>query len=245
LVAVLTLAGVIDSLRREDLFVWIFFLASVALLVVWPFHPGRYVAPLVPLLVLCLFRGVYALERWIAASWGEESMALFLAKLLWFPVLLVFVLEGVWLSSYFLVRDQKTTRSLYGNRVAFGWRGFEESFAWVRRNTRSDALLATAYDPMYFLYTGRRAIRPALHHSASYFYPYGNPSPEVGSAGEIKGALEALQVDYLIIDPLNGYAEGQETVKMLDELVASYGDKAKLVFTSTDGKHRIYTLGRE
>jgi len=64
----------------------------------------------------------------------------------------------------------------------------------------------------------------------------------VGSAAEIKSALEALRADYLIIDPLDGYAEGRATLKMLGDLVASYGERAKLVFTSGDGKHKIYAL---
>ncbi len=245
LVGALTLVGVFVSMRREELFLWSFFLASLALLLLWPFHPGRYVAPLVPLLGLFLFRGIDALERWIRTWGGEGSMAQVAAKLAWCPVLLILVLDGVWLSSYFLLRDEQTSRGLYGRRLPYGWRGFEESFAWLRANTKSDALLATAYDPMYFLYTGRQAIRPALHRSGSYFYPYGEARPDVGSAAEIKSALEALRVDYLIIDPLDGYAEGQATLTMLDELVASYGDKVKIVFTSSDGKHRIYALARK
>ena len=241
-VAALTLLGAIVSARREELFVWLFFLASLALLLIWPFHPGRYVAPLVPLLVLFLFRGMGAVERWIQSRGGEESIASLAAKLIWLPVLLIFVLDGVWLSSYLLIRDEQTTRGLYGSRAPYGWRGFEESFAWLRAHTPADALLATAYDPMYFLYTGRRAIRPALHRSASYFYPYGAANPDVGSAAEIKSALDALRADYLIIDPLDGYAEGRATLKMLGELVASYGERAKIVFTSSDGKHKIYSL---
>jgi len=241
-VAGLTLLGAIVSARREELFVWLFFLASLALLLIWPFHPGRYVAPLVPLLVLFLFRGMGALERWIKSRGGEESIASLAAKLAWIPVLVIFLLDGVWLSSYFLIRDEQTTRGLYGSRAPYGWRGFEESFAWLRAHTPADALLATAYDPMYFLYTGRRAIRPALHRSASYFYPYGAANPDVGSPAEIKSALEALRADYLIIDPLDGYAEGRATLKMLGDLVASYGERAKLVFTSSDGKHKIYAL---
>jgi hypothetical protein len=131
---------------------------------------------------------------------------------------------------------------VYGSRVSYGWRGFVESFAWIRNNTQADALLATAYDPMYYLYTGRQAIRPALHRSASYFYPYGQASPDVGSIEEIKPQLEKLGVKYLIIDPLDGFAEGKATIKLLGELVSSYGARASNVFTSSDGKHKIYAL---
>lgn len=243
LIAVLTGIGMIHSVRSEEPFAWCFFLFSVVLLLIWPFHPGRYMAPLVPLLVLFPFRGMAAVEHQVQPVRRKFVLKSVLAKLAWSPALLIVLLNGVWLSSYLLIDDDTTTRGVYGRRMPFDWRGFEESFAWVRKNTQPDALLATAYDPMYYLYTGRQAIRPALHRPATYFYPYGQANPDVGSANEIKFQLEKMRVKFLIIDPLDGYAEGEATVKLLDALVSSYGDRARKVFTSADGKHRIYALG--
>jgi hypothetical protein len=97
---------------------------------------------------------------------------------------------------------------------------------------------------MYYLYTGRLAIRPALHRSGTYFYPYGQANPDVGSSDEIKPQLDKLGVKYLIIDPLDGYSEGKATLGLLKQLVNSYGAKATHVFTSSDGKHQIYALKR-
>jgi hypothetical protein len=136
-------------------------------------------------------------------------------------------------------------RGLYGNRVSYAWAGFEESFAWIRTNVPPDALLATAYDPMYYLYTGRRAIRPALHRPATYFYPYGQANPNVGSVDEIRPQLDQIKAKYLILDPLDGYAEQSATSRLFDELLLAYGDKAKNVFTSSDGKHKIYELSTD
>jgi hypothetical protein len=241
-VAVFTVLGMAISVRRDDTFAWAFFGSSVALLLIWPFHPGRYVAPLVPLLVLFLFRGMAAAEHWITTSGSDYLFKELLAKLPWAPVALILLLNGIWLSSYLLIRDEQTTRGGYGSRAPYGWAGFEESFAWIRQNTALDARLGTAYDPMYFLYTGRQAVRPALHRSATYFYPYGQAKPDVGSVNEIKPELEKMRIDYLIIDPLDGYAEGKAMLKLFGELVAAYGDKATHVFTSSDGKHKIYAL---
>ena len=54
-----------------------------------------------------------------------------------------------------------------------------------------------------------------------------------------------MRLDYLIIDPLDGYAEGKATVELFDAIVASYGKRAERVFTSSDGQHRIYALKRD
>ena len=237
----LTAVGMFVSFRRAEAAHWSFFLSSIALLLFWPFHPGRYAAPVVPLLILFVFRGMKALDRWVDAWAGESALAL-AAKLVWLPALLIFILNGVWLSGYLLIHDEKTTRSVFASRLPFAWSGFEETFAWVRAHAPADAVLATAYDPMYYLYTGRRAIRPALHHPDTYFYPYGSAQPDVGSVKEIQPQLEKLRVNFLIIDPLEGYAEGKATLRLFDALVAAYGERASLVFTSSDGQHKIYTL---
>lgn len=240
----LTLLGMAVSRDRADFFAWTFFIASSVLLLVWPFHPVRYLAPLVPLLLLFLFRGMAAAEHCLETRGGDYALKPLVAKLPWVTILPLLLLQGVWVSSYLLIRDPETTRGGFGRRMEYSWSGFEESFAWVRKNTPAGARLATAYDPMYFLYTGRQAIRPALHRPATYFYPYGRAKPDVGSVAEIKGGLDALGIDYLIIDPMQGYAEGRAAIQLMEEIVKAYGVHAQAVFTSTDGQHRIYALRR-
>jgi 4-amino-4-deoxy-L-arabinose transferase-like glycosyltransferase len=242
LVIALSTIGMIASMRRAELVNWSFFLSSVALLLIWPFHPGRYLGPLVAILILFLFRGMNTIEQWLDSISGDYPLAKLGRKISWCPTVLILIVNGVWLSSYLLIRDDKTTRGVYGYRMSYAWSGFEESFAWIRQHTATDALLATAYDPMYYLYTGRRAIRPALHRSVTYFYPYGDARPDVGSVEVIKPQLDKLKVGYLVIDPMDGYAEGNATLRLFDGLVAAYGDRAKNVFTSMDGKHKIYAL---
>lgn len=242
LIGFFSLLGLIESARGNDPFLRALIISSVVLLLVWPFHPGRYLAPLAPVIVLFLFRGVLWGKSWLGARLADHWARQWLAQLAWCPVAVVLLLNGVWLSSFLLMTDDRTTRSLYGRRVPYGWRGFEESFAWIREHTVPETVLATAYDPMYYLYTGRRAIRPALHRPATYFYPYGEGKPDVGSVAEIKPQLAKLDVGYLIIDPMDGYAEGQATIKLLEDLVLTYGEQAEKVYASDDGKHRIYRI---
>jgi hypothetical protein len=80
-VAVLTAVGMIVSARREDVVSWWFFLTSTGLLLLWPFHPGRYLAPLIPLLVLFLFRGMRTAEHWFDSIVGEFSLGDLVVKI--------------------------------------------------------------------------------------------------------------------------------------------------------------------
>ena len=236
--------GMIFCIRKQLVAFWSFFLSGLALILVWPFHPSRYLAPFIPVLLVFFFCGVRIFQSWVF----HRSRANWRLGFSWIaasPILILLLLNGIWLSSYLLIRDDKTTRSAYGSRLPYGWKGFEESFAWIRQNTQSESVLGTAYDPLYFLYTGRQAIRPALHRPASYFYPYGATDPDVGSVAEIKPQMEKLRIRYLIIDPMDGYAEGNATLKLFGQIVQSYAAGATLVFRSTDGKHRIYALKPE
>ena len=47
------------------------------------------------------------------------------------------------------------------------------------------------------------------------------------SVDEIKTQLAKFGVKYLIVDPLDGYAEGKATLRMLEEIVSSYGATAR------------------
>jgi len=241
-VLLLTAIGAFHSIRKDQIFMWSFFLSSLALLLIWPFHPNRYSAPLIPLLLLFLFRGIEGVRMWISRLRFPQPIRTLLSGVVALPIALLLMLNGIWLSSYLMIRDDQTTRGLYGSRAGYSWRGFEETFAWLDRNTHRDSVLATAYDPMYFLYTGRRAIRPVLHRPASYFYPYGSEKANVGTVDEIKPQLVKLRVQYLIIDPMDGYAEGEATLERLNDIVNSYGQKARMVFSSSDGKHKVYAL---
>jgi hypothetical protein len=113
-----------------------------------------------------------------------------------------------------------------------------ETFDWVRRNADAGDILATGYDPMYYHYTGRKAVRPGFHRPETYFYPDGQAAPDVGTAQEIKKQLDLLDVRYLIIDPPDGYVEGD----IFRDLLDVYSTPPELVFTSSDIKHKVDKL---
>jgi hypothetical protein len=98
---------------------------------------------------------------------------------------------------------------------------------------------------MYYLYTGRRSIQPGLHKPSTNFYPYGQAVPDVGSPDEIKAELKSLGVRLLIIHPLNGFEEKNDSPRLRAELIRSYRTRPELVFISSDAKHRIYVLPQE
>jgi hypothetical protein len=227
---------------HQTAFLWSFLVSYLILILLWPFHPVRYMIPVVPFLVMFFLLGIRIVGQWVKSRCVNRSTGRFASSIIWSPAVIVLTLNAVWLSSFLLNKDENTTRGIYGIRHQYRWQGFTETFAWLTEHTQQDAILATAYDPMYYLYTGRKAIRPALHKPETFFYPYGQAAPDVGSARPIIRDLEALGVNYLIIDPLDGYAEKKATAKLFDDMITDLRDRAELCFTSSDGKHRVYRL---
>jgi hypothetical protein len=134
----------------------------------------------------------------------------------------IVVLHVGWISHYLFSKDVATTRAWFGERLPASWQGFSETFEWIRSHTDAKTVLATFYDPMYYLYMGRRAIRPRFHKPQTYFYPYGRAVPDVGTVNEIKSELNALCVNLLVIDPLDGFTEGRAYLRLFNELIRSY-----------------------
>jgi hypothetical protein len=218
------------------------FTALYLLLVVgWPWHPARFMTTVMPIASLCLFRGGWYVEvraadvlrpRFVVlARWGIRAV-----------IAIVVMFQIAWFSFYLAKR---VTPPFGAVERPEQWRGFEETATWVRENTEHDAVLASGFDPFYYLYTGRHAVRPWLHRAETYFYPYGREATDLGPIDEIVPELARLGVGYLIIDPLEDYVERKAAGPLFDAILATAaGATPEPAFTSSDGLHRVYRLSR-
>jgi hypothetical protein len=244
-VGLMLLLGVWRSFNDQSVFFRSYVLLYLVLVVAWPFHPERYLIPLVPGIYFFLFRGVQAAEVHLSSLMTSKARKKILSHLVRVTFAVIVVLQFGWISHYLFNKDETTTRVWFGKRLPASWRGFSETFEWIRNNTDESTILATNYDPMYYLYTGRRAIQPSLHKPKTYFYPYGQAVPDVGSPDEIRAELTLLGVRFVVMHRLAGSEERDTPYRWLNKLIRSYRNRPELVFISSDSKHRIYALPQE
>jgi hypothetical protein len=234
--------GFVVSLHKHTVFFWSFLFLYSFLILTWPWNPARFLLPLLPPLLLFLLRGVSTtqvfLTRYVQIPWFQRRVGFFVRL----PFVGLLLINGIWLSLYLSENSKNSMRLWFGQQVSYEWQGFEETFTWIREHTKEGDVLATAYDPMYYLYTGRQAIRPWFYKPETYFYPYGHAAEDLGSPQEIKRELTTLGVRYLIIDPLDSTVARRTGPKLFEELLHSYGGQAQEVFVSSDGLHKVYTL---
>jgi hypothetical protein len=245
LVFFLLALGLWRSFNDQSVFFRSYVLLYLALVVAWPFNPERYLIPLVPAIYFFLFRGVQAAEVHLNNFMTSETRKKILVHGTRVTFAVIVVFHVGWISNYLFRQDLKTTRAWFGLRLPVSWHGFSETFEWIRSHTDDRSVLATFYDPMYYLYTGRRAIRPGFHKPQTYFYPYGQAVADIGTVIEIKSELKILGVRLLVIDPLDGFEEGRTYQRLFNQLLRSYRNRPELMFVSSDSKHWIYALPQE
>ena len=151
-VGLLLLLGVWRSFNDQSVFFRSYVLLYLALVVAWPFHPARYLIPLVPGIYFFLFRGVQAAEVHLSNLMTSETRKKILRHLVRVTFALVVVLHVGWISNYLFSKDVATTRAWFGKRLPASWQGFSETFEWIRNNTdessspcHSFTILCTTY----------------------------------------------------------------------------------------------------
>jgi hypothetical protein len=241
-VGLLLLLGLWRSFDHQSIFFRSYVVLYLGLVLALPFPPERYLVPLIPVMFLFLFRGVQVAQFHLSNLMMSEARKKILSHSVGVIFALVVVLQVGWIFHYFLNADVATTRVWFGKRLPASWQGFSETFEWIRNNTDESTVLATVRDPMYYLYTGRRAVQPTIHKPATYFSRYGSTVLDMGSTDEIKAELKFLGVGFLITHVLN--SDGEDA-KWWTDLIRSYNNRLKLVFVSSDAKHRIYALPQE
>jgi hypothetical protein len=154
---VLTVVGFVVYVRRGARLMELHLLATVGLLLFFPFDNGRYLLPFAPFFMAWTASGGGVLARLAVRASGVrptpaagESVALVL-------VALVCAVNGV--ASIAPLVTPRATGPLVER---YGWR---ESFAenralldWVARNVPPDAVLATHNPPLVYLFTGRKTV---------------------------------------------------------------------------------------
>ena len=234
--------GVPELWRGGQRLVLIFSVVYIGIVLSHPFAPHRYLVALLPVFYLSVLAGARAVAELVeraplrsgtfhAAHTAVFGTAVFLlvGNLIWFQHILTPIPSG-------------NVRGWYGLDLGYHWDGFEETFGWIRDNTDADDRLGSIFDPMYYLYTGRQAIRPWFHRPETYFYPYGRADPFVGRPADVARELRALGITYIVLDPPAGYIEGEAATSMLQDLLRLPEVNSSLVFRSGDGAHEVYRL---
>jgi hypothetical protein len=213
----------------------IFMLLYGAVMLSWAWPPVRFVAPLLPLLLLYGYEGAQAVCQSLHLG-ARESRALLAA------LALVLLLEGGWTLAGTALRARETGAVNIPNTRSDDWRQTARMLAWLRENTLRDAVLMGNLDPVFYLYTGRKSVRGFVQDPYLLHYAAVPGAWPLGPASEMLGAIRGYGASYLICAPNASFREGPYLDQLATALVRAHPELFHLVYRSPDSAYRIYAI---
>ncbi|MBI1748441.1 MAG: glycosyltransferase family 39 protein [Acidobacteria bacterium] len=230
----LTVTGLIQLLRSgiRLLHLYVMFYLIVLLLLPFPLYE-HYLVPVLPFLLMWFFAGSRQQINYLQKLWTAKHRLISMAMLGISIVLLLvcytglFVYNGVFLNKF--VRAMK-----HGGPFTEGLSQEQPLLSWVRSHTKSTDVLASFYDPVYYLYTGRKAIR--LGYQTTMTLRSYRENDLSLRAEEIWDMLRLNRVSYVIVAP------SHPAFKAIKSLAAQYSDQFIQAYASPATGAQIYRL---
>jgi hypothetical protein len=225
--------GFAKTLYRSTVLPWSILICAAAL-VIWPTPPIRLIVPFLPLLLSLQIQGVEELvQTYKARKCLQYCFYLLLAGGI--------AANAALLPLYQRHHAQTRYPGLQIYEKSVRWSEYEQVFAWIKEHTKDNDVLATVFDPMVYLYTGRRSINPYIIYPLRWYYGAGQP---YGSAEEIRAILDQYQADYLVLLAMPFDRKLSNYYALLEELRALYPGALTEVFQGSDKRFRIYRVER-
>jgi hypothetical protein len=137
-----------------------------------------------------------------------------------------------------------TLRSGVVLRRQDSWAETSRQLNWIKANTPANAVILANLDPLFYLWTGRKAVRGFAADPYQLFYiqePGGRP---LGTLADFRNTVRKDGVTYIVRAPNGEFAEAPHLDRLIIELVASEPSSLKLVAQGADPRFQIYRVER-
>lgn len=177
-------------IRRRHLIPDLFLAIYCAVLLCWAGPPQRFLTPVLPLLLWIVWRTFQNIRR-------RELLA---------ACAIILIALPIWAD---LTRIPATLRSgdfSYSTREPNDWRRMQLLFAYLRDKTPADTIILANLDPVFWLNTGRKAIRGFFPDGYKLYYA-ASPSNPVITPDQMASEITHNGVGYVALTPDRDFAE--------------------------------------
>jgi len=122
------------------------------------------------------------------------------------------------------------------------WRALAGMLAKFGAGAPSDAVIAGNLDPMYSLYSGRKAIRPYAEDPYLLYYSDDSGRQPLGDLRQFRSTLRTHGVSYLVVDHLRLFQESKFMNLLVDEWRRVQPGALSLQAQTADGRFQIYRV---
>lgn len=173
--------------RRQfvpDLFVLLYCL----MLLCWTWPPERFMAPILPLLLWIVWRVFRNMEL-------KEALA---------AIVVIAALLPVWTGISRIPTIRSAGYVTPTGKESDNWGELQKLFAYIRTNTPPESVLLANLDPVFYLNTGRKAVRGFAPSGYTLFYGEG---PASVTPDLLSNAIAKSAVAYVALTPDREFAE--------------------------------------
>lgn len=217
-----------------------YLLFYLSIVMVWPWPPWRFFVPILPFVLIYILRWCTKLfERLFCFLPGHRKdrfIRVVVAILVFTNVSLNLALD--------VVAVRETLRygwltTPYFSHPKYKWRDMENWFQLVRANTPPDAVIASIYDSMFYLYCDRKTISCYSFDPIEAFYKEKASPIYSTSVEEILTSLWRHHIDYLVF---LSDSERLMIGRHLKALYAMYPGLLSLSYRSPDNQLLIFKV---
>jgi len=232
LLSAMAVTGLCRRLAREASSIELFVLLYVGLIILWAWPVTRFLAPLLPLLLLSVFEG--------AAFIGGH-----LAPRSWTHVSLVMVLAAS--SGGMLVRSAETAQHdgvvPLPNLVPENWHQLRPMLDWMSQNMPAGAVLVSNFDPSIYLYSGRTSIRGFIHDPYLLHYAAEDDVQPLGTVSEMETAIARARACGVPGVERQFFFSRKSALETTDRgAVAAHPNRFHVVYQGAGPEYRLYRL---
>jgi len=121
------------------------------------------------------------------------------------------------------------------------WNDTARLLDWISLETPRGATLTGNLDPMYYLFTGRKAVRAFATDPYSLFYDLGHRSSSpLGTVDGFRNRLLATKSDYVVVTATSRSGEAKHLNQLVYELSRRCSRGFSLVAGTVDSGYAIY-----
>ena len=206
------------------------------MMLAWAWPPERFVVVVYPL-ILCMGWRVLraASDRFPRGAFAAGAMGMAIATAM--------LAQSLWnLKEATRITQRIGVLPVMGPQDS--WGDTSRQLNWIRSQTPADSIVLANLDPVFYLYTGHKAVRGFQADPYRLFYMRERGSHPLGTLAALRASIRKERVTYIVRAPNKIFAEAPYLDELILELVRSEPDAIKLVAQGADPRFQIYEIER-
>jgi hypothetical protein len=236
LLSAMAVTGFCVRLARGVASIELFVLLYVGLILLWAWPAERFLAPLLPLLLLYVVEGLAYFAGRLAPHRRARDLAL---------GALALVLAGPtgWMLSRSAEAAQRDGAVPLPNQAPENWHQVRPMLDWIAKNTPVGAVVVSNFDPAIYLYSGRKSMRGFVSDPYLLHYSAEGDAQPLGTVSEMEAAITRAHAKYLVSSANSAFRESQHLRRLIQELVTANPNRFHVVYQGASPDYRIYRMG--